>query len=99
MNIFSNLKRHTPANSEVYIQLINNPDGVTFNIEDNGPGLPEEFYRQGIQAFQRFDKSRSRETGGSGLGMTIISKSVEKIGGKISLSKSKFGGLRITINF
>ena len=99
VNIFSNLKRHTPANSEVLILLKKDSGKVSFVIEDNGPGLPEEFYRQGIQAFQRFDKSRSRETGGSGLGMTIIGKSVEKVGGKISLSKSKSGGLKITITF
>ena len=99
VNIFSNLKRHTPADSEVLILLKEDSGKISFVIEDNGPGLPEEFYRQGIQAFQRFDKSRSRETGGSGLGMTIIRKSVEKVGGKISLSKSKSGGLKITITF
>lgn len=98
-NIFSNLKRHTPENSEVFIQLTKNSSKVSFTIEDSGPGLPEEFYQQGIQAFQRFDQSRSRETGGSGLGMTIIRKSVEKVGGKISLSNSKSGGLKISITF
>ena len=99
VNIFSNLKRHTPPNSAVEITLFSDPKETTFTIEDNGPGLPKEFYEQGIQAFQRFDKSRSRETGGSGLGMTIIGKSVEKIGGEISLSPSKNGGLKISITF
>ena len=98
-NIFANLKRHTPPNSPVKIELKVNSGKILFTIEDSGPGLPKEFYQNGIQAFQRFDTSRSRETGGSGLGMTIIRKSIEKIGGKIDLSPSKSGGLKIQITF
>lgn len=98
-NIFANLKRHTPPNSPVKIELKVNSGKILFTIEDSGPGLPKEFYQNGIQAFQRFDTSRSRETGGSGLGMTIIRKSIEKVGGKIDLSPSKSGGLKIQITF
>lgn len=98
-NIFSNLKRHTPSNSPVTIELKESMGRIVFEIEDSGPGLPKDFYQNGIQAFQRFDRSRSRETGGSGLGMTIISKSIEKIGAKIILSPSHDGGLKISITF
>lgn len=97
-NIFANLKNHTPDNSAVEIKLWRESGNVEFTIEDSGPGLPKEFYAEGIQAFQRFDSSRSRQTGGSGLGMTIISKSIEKIGGKIKLSPSSAGGLKIQIS-
>ena len=62
-NIFANLKRHTPPNSPVKIELKVNSGKILFTIEDSGPGLPKEFYQNGIQAFQRFDTSRSRETG------------------------------------
>lgn len=98
-NIFSNLKRHTPSISPVTIELKESMGRIVFDIEDSGPGLPNDFYQNGIQAFQRFDRSRSRETGGSGLGMTIISKSIEKIGAKIILSPSHDGGLKISITF
>lgn len=98
-NIFTNLKRHTPDNSKVEIGLSKDADTTYLCIEDSGPGLPKEFYQDGIQAFQRFDKSRSRETGGSGLGMTIIRKVIEKHHGEIKLSKSKFGGLKMEIWF
>ena len=98
-NIFSNLKRHTPSNSPVTIELKESMGRIVFEIEDSGPGLPKDFYQNGIQAFQRFDRSRSRETGGSGLGMTIISKSIEKIGAKIILSPSHDGGVKISITF
>jgi len=96
-NIFTNLKRHTLDNSKVEIQLSKNAGKIYLRFEDSGPGLPPEVYQDGIQAFQRFDKSRSRETGGSGLGMTIIRKVIEKHHGEIKLSKSKFGGLKMEI--
>jgi two-component system OmpR family sensor kinase len=96
-NIFTNLKRHTPDNSKVEIQLSKYAGKIYLRFEDSGPGLPPEVYQDGIQAFQRFDKSRSRETGGSGLGMTIIRKVIEKHHGAIKLSKSKFGGLKMEI--
>jgi signal transduction histidine kinase len=98
-NIFSNLKRHTPSDSAVEITIKSDSGRIIFIIEDSGPGLPNEFYQDGIQAFQRFDKSRSRQTGGSGLGMTIIRNSIAKVGGKIDLSPSKSGGLKIKITF
>lgn len=97
-NIFSNLQRHTPIDSKIEISLSRKNGGVELIIEDAGPGLPDSFYLGGIQAFKRFDKSRSRLSGGSGLGMTIMEKIVSKNDGKIRLSASKFGGLRIQIN-
>ena len=97
-NIFSNIKRHTPVDSRIEVTLSGSGGGVELIIEDSGSGLPEGFYRKGIQAFQRFDKSRSRHSGGSGLGMTIMEKIVSKNRGGIRLSKSKFGGLKIQIN-
>ena len=97
-NIFSNVKRHTPVDSRIEVTLSGSGGGVELIIEDSGSGLPEGFYRKGIQAFQRFDKSRSRQSGGSGLGMTIMEKIVSKNRGQIRLSKSKFGGLKIQIN-
>ena len=55
------------------------------------------YYSDGIQAFKRFDKSRSRESGGSGLGMTIVHKIVDSHGGSVKLDKSKYGGLKVVI--
>lgn len=78
-NISSNISRHTPQDSLVNIELFRFDGGIKLIIEDSGPGLPDYFYKNGIQAFQRFDKSRSRESGGSGLGMTIMEKIVKNM--------------------
>jgi two-component system OmpR family sensor kinase len=97
-NIFANLRRHTPEDSQVLIVLATAGNKAVLIISDAGPGLPEEVYKSGIQYFQRFDRSRSRESGGSGLGMTIMKRIIENAGGSIGLSKSEFGGLKIEIN-
>ena len=96
-NIFSNIKRHTPENSQVEVSLSKSGNQVVLVIEDAGSGLPSSFYQEGIQAFKRFDKSRSRQSGGSGLGMTIMDRLVRKNNGEIRLSASKFTGLKIQI--
>ncbi len=97
-NIFSNLRRHTPEDSLVLINLVSSGNKAVMTISDAGSGLPEEVYKSGIQYFQRFDRSRSRESGGSGLGMTIMKRIIENANGSIELKKSEFGGLKIVIN-
>jgi signal transduction histidine kinase len=96
-NIFANLRRHTPEDSQVLIDLTTVGNKAVLTISDAGSGLPEEVYKSGIQYFQRFDRSRSRESGGSGLGMTIMKRIIENANGSIELGKSQFGGLEIRI--
>ncbi|MFM7499829.1 MAG: sensor histidine kinase, partial [Actinomycetota bacterium] len=87
-NIFSNIRRHTPAGAPVYVHLGYESQGVRLTIGDGGPGLPHEAYTSGIQQFQRFDTSRSRESGGSGLGMSIMQAIVTEHGGTLTLGPS-----------
>jgi len=96
-NIFSNIRRYTPDDSPLEIHCRRSGKSINLEISDSGPGLPEKFYEDGVRAFQRFDSSRSREAGGSGLGMSIIQKVLERWGGKLELSPSKAGGLKIRV--
>jgi len=98
-NTFSNIERHTPIDSPIEISLIKANHMVTLTIEDAGAGLPIDVYERGITHFQRFDPSRSRDTGGSGLGMSIMAAIVEENGGSIELFPSKFGGLGTRFSF
>lgn len=98
-NVFSNIRRYTPNDSRIECNTKRSNNAIVLEIIDSGPGLPEKFYQYGIRAFQRFDDARSRNTGGSGLGMSIMQKTVEKWGGEIHLSPGPSGGLRIDINF
>jgi signal transduction histidine kinase len=96
-NIFSNIRRHTPALVPVSVQLKSKGKEVQLRIEDGGPGLPDDAYSKASYEFERFDRSRSRDTGGSGLGLSIIAAIVKEHSGNISLSKSALGGLAIYI--
>ena len=96
-NCFSNIVRHTPPDAPVSISLKSKGKKVHLVIEDGGPGLPESAYRSEIEAMNRFDPSRSRESGGSGLGMSIIAAIVQEHNGKLELRKSDLGGLAVVV--
>jgi signal transduction histidine kinase len=97
-NIFSNLRRHTPESAKTLISLTSKGNKAILVVSDAGPGLPDDVYATGIQYFQRFDRSRSRESGGSGLGMTIMKRIIESANGTIHLNKSELGGLEIEVS-
>lgn len=94
-NALNNVMRHTEPRDAVRITLAKSGKQIELIIEDAGPGLPASAYREDIRSLNRFDKSRSRENGGSGLGMSIMSAVIEKLDGKFSLRKSELGGLAI----
>ena len=96
-NLFGNIRRHTPDDARVSVSLSAAGEGVMLTVDDGGPGLPAESYARGISAFQRFDESRSRESGGSGLGMSIMAGIVRQHGGRIDLNQSPLGGLQTVI--
>ena len=67
-------------------------------IEDDGPGIPYEEYRNVFKPFYRLDKSRSLNKSGVGLGMSISEDIINSHGGNIQLGKSQFGGLQVKIS-
>jgi len=96
-NCLSNIVRHTPVDAPVSVSLRNIGKRAELSIEDGGPGLPETAYGSEIKAMNRFDPSRSRESGGSGLGLSIIAAIVMEHNGELELSKSRLGGLAVTV--
>lgn len=98
-NIFGNISRHTPANAPVRVTLDRVDTHAELLIEDGGPGLPAGAYSGGMQSFRRFDKSRSREHGGSGLGMSIIFAIAREHSAAVDLQRSDLGGLGVHIVF
>ncbi len=95
-NGLNNVERHTPKDAPVKITLQRAGKRLTLSIEDGGAGLPESAYREKVQSLHRFDKSRSRENGGSGLGLSIMAAVITRLGGEFNLQKSSLGGLAIT---
>ena len=90
-NLLGNARIHTPVDAVIKVSI----SGKHVIIEDGGPGLkviPDK-------PFQRFDRARSKENGGSGLGMSLIQKSAKQIGAKLNFGKSDLGGLKVEIIF
>jgi signal transduction histidine kinase len=93
-NLIENASRHGFGLKKLLVQNTKNPDGVSLEVHDNGPGIPEEM-RQRV--FSRF--WRAGPGAGSGLGMYIVRGIVEQHGGSIDILDSDGGGARIRIWF
>ena len=68
-------------------------------VEDSGIGIPEEDRENIFSRFYRVDKARSREAGGSGLGLSIVRDAVVSFGGEIYVEPSDMGGSCFTVLF
>ena len=66
-------------------------------VEDEGPGIPEEKLERVMDGFQRLESSRNRETGGTGIGLTIARSIVREQRGDIRLENRAEGGLRASL--
>ena len=78
--------------SGLYTRVIKNSKGMTVTVSDTGEGIPEEDLPKIFERFYRVDKSRTRATGGSGLGLTIAKRFVEAHGGTIEVSSTQGRG-------
>ena len=70
---------------------------IEINIDDEGPGIPQRELTRVLEPFYRLEESRSRETGGVGLGLAIAQSIVQAHGGTLQLTNRQTGGLRATI--
>ncbi len=94
-NLFSNIRRHTPESAPVSVSLLQKGAVMTMTIEDGGPGLTE--YPDKPRTIKRYSTNRSKEGGGSGLGLSIINSVVERFHGTLSFSRSHLGGLKVVV--
>ena len=82
-NLLENAIIHTPKGNSIAITARQQGGWVEISVADNGEGIPEDDLPNIFERFYRVDKSRTRATGGSGLGLTIAKYLVEAHGGKI----------------
>ncbi|HEY4998229.1 MAG TPA: ATP-binding protein [Usitatibacter sp.] len=81
------------------IQVDDGPSEVTIRIRDAGPGIPEAQLENVFEPFYRLEGSRSRETGGTGLGLGIARNIARSHGGDLRLRNHPGGGLEATLTF
>jgi len=95
----SNLLRNALqySNSKVRIHLEYNTIEFVINVEDDGDGIPEKFRATLFDPFTRVDESRSRETGGFGVGLAIVKQIADWHNASITIEDSTFGGAKFTM--
>jgi signal transduction histidine kinase len=79
------------------IRVAMTPLGITVTVEDGGPGIPGEELEKVFTPFYRVEPSRSRDTGGVGLGLAVARAVIREHGGDITLSNRHEGRLRQTV--
>ncbi len=89
-NLVDNAVRH--AVSEVRVSLTTQGPTVKLTVEDDGPGIPEEMREKIFERFSRLEEGRSRDAGGSGLGLALTRRIVESHEGTIRVETSGIGG-------
>lgn len=77
--------------------ILSTPRVIQIAIDDDGPGIPEGELAKVVQPFYRVEGSRSRETGGIGLGLAIALSAIEAHGGTLTLANRAEGGLQACI--
>ncbi|SEO18962.1 two-component system, OmpR family, sensor kinase [Actinacidiphila rubida] len=98
-NLLGNVRVHTPAESPVTVEVAEDERGETaLRVSDTGPGLSDEDAARAFDRFFRADPQRSRDTGGAGLGMSIVQAVVKAHGGAVALTPTAPGrGLTVTV--
>lgn len=97
-NLVDNAVQHNEPGGWVSIATEQSADGVTIQIANGGPRIPEDEVPRLFDRFARRDRSRSRETGGYGLGLSIVRSIARRHGGSVSAQARGDGGLTVTVH-
>ncbi|MDR3602505.1 MAG: ATP-binding protein [Desulfosporosinus sp.] len=95
--LLNNSIKFTPKGGRVTLLYTGNENNIVFSILDTGIGIPEEEQVQIFERFYRVDKARARETGGSGLGLSIVKWIVDVHEGEISIVSSVENGTSVAV--
>ncbi len=91
-NLLDNARVHTPPGTSIHVRVQGEVDGVVLTVADEGPGLSPEASARVFERFYRGDPARSRQTGGAGLGLSIVAAIVDAHGGSVSVLRSSGDG-------
>jgi len=101
LNLLSNAMQHTPPDGQITVSAqrveANDEHEVHVTVQDTGEGIPAEDLPHIFERFYRADRARSRDTGGSGLGLSIIRSLIEAHGGRIWVESIEGEGSTFTL--
>lgn len=96
-NLVGNALRH--ARSQVEVSLVGVDGRACLRVEDDGPGIAEADREKVVRPFTRLDDSRSRDTGGFGLGLAIVSRIALRHHGELRIGRATLGGARLEMHW
>ena len=96
-NLAENAVKYNRPGGSVRVSVTQEPEKLLLRVSDTGCGIPEEYQRSIFQPFFRVDKSRSREYGGAGLGLSLVWEIADLHGGSVWVEKSSEKGTTIAV--
>jgi heavy metal sensor kinase len=99
MNLVDNAIKYSPVGETVLVAVARGKGASVIEVIDHGPGIPPEHQSKVFERFYRVDKARSQQSGGAGLGLSIVQWAIEAHGGRIELFTEEGQGstFRITL--
>ena len=97
-NLTENAIKYNRLGGSVRLSVTPEPEKLLIRVADTGPGIPERFQRSIFQPFFRVDKSRSREYGGVGLGLSLVWEIVKLHGGTVCVENSSEAGTTVAVS-
>ena len=98
-NLTENAVKYNRPGGSVRVSVAQEPEKLLIRVSDNGCGIPEEYQQSIFQPFFRVDKSRSREYGGAGLGLSLVWEIADIHGGSVRVEESSKNGAVIAAEF
>ena len=98
-NLIENAVKYNVPDGRVDVSLRESGKSIQLSVTDTGIGIPEEDRLNIFSRFYRVDKARSREAGGSGLGLSIVHDAVALHGGSVTVGPNKPQGSRFIVSF
>ena len=96
-NLTENAVKYNRQGGSVRVSVTQKPEKLLLRVSDTGCGIPKEYQRSIFQPFFRVDKSRSREYGGAGLGLSLVWEIADLHGGSVWVEKSSEKGTTIAV--
>jgi two-component system OmpR family sensor kinase len=96
-NLLSNVRAHTPAGAPVRVRVRSANGSAVIEVTDSGPGMSAEETERVFERFYRADQSRSRSSGGVGLGLSIVAAVAEAHGGTVAARSERGQGATFEI--
>ena len=96
-NLLSNVRSHTPKGTRTVVEVSRDGDDALVKVSDDGPGIPAADIARAFERFYRADPSRSRASGGAGLGLSIVQAIVAAHGGRAELDGEEGRGTTVRL--